>query len=71
MNIGEAVIALQNGNTVSRTGWNGVNMYLTMQFPTSTSKMDLPYVYITTVQDEKVPWLCSQTDLLAQDWYVT
>ncbi len=27
-------------------------------------------VYICTVQGDLVPWLASQTDILAADWYV-
>lgn len=30
--------------------------------------MTLPYIFITTVQGDRVPWLASQTDLLAEDW---
>jgi hypothetical protein len=32
--------------------------------------MTLPYIFITTVQGNRVPWLASQTDLLAKDWYI-
>jgi hypothetical protein len=28
----------------------------------------LPYVMMRTVDGSFVPWLCSQTDLLAEDW---
>lgn len=28
----------------------------------------LPYVMMRTAGGEFVPWLCSQTDLLAEDW---
>lgn len=28
----------------------------------------LPYIMMCTAQGEFVPWLCSQTDLLALDW---
>lgn len=28
----------------------------------------LPYVLMKTADDKIVPWLCSQTDLLAEDW---
>jgi hypothetical protein len=28
----------------------------------------LPYVQMQTVDGSLVPWLCSQTDLLARDW---
>lgn len=57
-----------NGNKVFRAGWNGKDMYLALQVPDTNSKMTLPYVYIKTVQGDLVPWLCSQTDLLATDW---
>jgi Protein of unknown function (DUF2829) len=43
-------------------------MYLELQRPDAGSKMTLPYVFMKTVQDDLVPWLCSQTDLLAVDW---
>lgn len=29
-----------------------------------------PYVYLHTVQGRTIPWNCSQTDLLANDWEV-
>jgi hypothetical protein len=32
--------------------------------------MTLPYIYMKTVQGDFVPWLASQTDMLATDWYV-
>jgi Protein of unknown function (DUF2829) len=66
--IGWAIKQMHNGSKVARTGWNGKDMYLALQVPDSNSKMTLPYVYIKTVQGDLVPWLCSQTDLLATDW---
>lgn len=66
--IGWAVKQLQNGSRVARAGWNGKNMYLELQVPDVNSKMTLPYVYMRTAQGDLVPWLCSQTDLLATDW---
>ena len=68
--IGYALQHMRLGNKVSRAGWNGPNQYLELQTPDEHSKMTLPYVYIRTVQGELVPWICSQTDLLAEDWYV-
>lgn len=67
-NIGWAVAYLQQGKRIVRAGWNGKNMYLELQVPDANSKMTLPYVYMCTVQGALVPWLCSQTDLLATDW---
>lgn len=70
MDIGEAVLELRNGNKVAREGWNGKGMYLELQIPDAHSKMTLPYVYMRTVSGDLVPWLCSQSDLLAEDWTV-
>ncbi len=68
MNFGSALNALQGGAKVQREGWNGPGQYLEQQWPDENSKMTLPYIYITTVQGDRVPWLCSQTDMLATDW---
>jgi hypothetical protein len=68
--IGWAVKQLHNGDKVCRSGWNGKNMYLKLQVPDANSKMTLPYVYMRTAQGDLVPWLCSQTDLLATDWEI-
>jgi hypothetical protein len=68
--IGWAVEQLRSGKRVARSGWNGKEMYLKLQVPDDGSKMTLPYVYIRTVQSDLVPWLCSQSDLLAKDWQV-
>jgi hypothetical protein len=59
---------MREGLAVTRRGWNGKGQYLELQWPDEHSKMDLPYIYITTVNTELVPWVASQTDLLADDW---
>ena len=61
---------LKAGHRVARTGWNGRDMWLELQTPDQSSYMTLPYIYIQTVQGDFVPWLASQTDLLAEDWYI-
>lgn len=43
-------------------------MWLAYQTPDANSKMTLPYIYMKTADGGLVPWLCSQTDLLAEDW---
>ena len=70
MGIGDCVNAIRQGHRAYRIGWNGPGQYLELQQPDANSKMTLPYVYIRTVQGDLVPWLCSQTDLLATDWQV-
>jgi hypothetical protein len=69
-NIGAAVTFLKQGRKVARSGWNGKGMYLELQVPDEHSKMSLPYVYMKTSDNKLVPWLCSQTDLLAEDWTI-
>lgn len=70
MDIGGAIRAMRDGKKVTRAGWNGKGMWLALQVPDEHSKMGLPYVYMHTVQEKLVPWLCSQTDLLATDWEI-
>ena len=70
-NFGDAIAALKQGARINRTGWNGKGMWLALQTPTDTSKMTLPYIYMRTVTDDLVPWLASQTDILAEDWEIT
>ena len=68
--IGWAVKQMWNGKRVTRSGWNGPGQLLGMKQPGPGTEMTLPYIYIRTVQGDHVPWLCSQTDLLATDWRV-
>lgn len=74
---GEAIKYLKRGLKVKRLGWNGKGIYLEMQTPDEHSKMTLPYIYIVNdnlITDNPhapkgvVPWLASQTDMLAEDW---
>ncbi len=76
MNFGSALNELKAGNKVQRTGWNGKGMWLELQRPDAHSKMTLPYLYLNYPDDAqstpgaRVPWLASQTDMLAEDWQV-
>ena len=65
---GWAIEQLKAGEKVSRDVWNGKGMWLELQVPDEHSKMSLPYIYMKTVDDKLVPWLASQTDMLAEDW---
>lgn len=70
MNFGQAIELLKKGELVSREGWNGKGMWLGLQVPDAHSKMGLPYIYMKTVTGQLVPWLASQTDVLAEDWTI-
>lgn len=66
--IGWAIKQLQNGAQVRRAGWNGKGMWLALHVPDAYSKMTLPYIYMSTVVGDLVPWQASQADILAVDW---
>jgi hypothetical protein len=65
---GEAVAYLKGGNRVARLGWNGRGMWLHLQVPDTHSKMSRPYIYMSTVEGDLVPWVASQSDILVEDW---
>jgi hypothetical protein len=77
MYFGDAINALKDGEKVRRVGWNGKGIFIELQRPDRNSKMSSPYIFIDTtgLQTEnaaapksRVPWLASQTDMLAEDW---
>jgi len=77
MNFGQAIEAMKAGNKVAREGWNGKGIFIELQVPDKRSKMTSPYIYIDTTglqtdneaaPKSRVPWLASQTDMLADDW---
>jgi hypothetical protein len=76
VDFGKALTALKAGLKVSRVGWNGKGLWLELQRPDAHSKMTLPYIFMSYPDDAKttpgarVPWLASQTDMLAEDWLV-
>jgi hypothetical protein len=67
---GWALEQLHDGCHVCRAGWNGKGMWLALQVPDKFSKMTLPYIFMKTAQGDLVPYLASQTDILATDWDV-
>lgn len=82
LTFGDAIHMLKLGKKVARAGWNGRGLWLELQTPDENSKMTLPYIYMnypaTPASDTapanhinaRVPWLASQTDMLAEDWAV-
>jgi hypothetical protein len=67
MSFSEALISMRNGFAVYRYGWNGLHI-LAIRAPDVHSKMNKPYIYITTEQGDVLPWVASQADILANDW---
>ncbi len=79
MDFGVALMNLKEGHRVARKSWNGKGIFIQMQFPDENSKMTQPYIYIDTnglqtsnpdAPKGRVPWLASQTDMLAEDWII-
>lgn len=84
MNFGLALSYLKlNGNKVARKNWNGKGMFIyyvpANEYPAQTQIAKdtfgemVPYqayIAMKTVDGSVVPWLASQTDLLAEDWEV-
>jgi hypothetical protein len=69
-----ALELLKVGKKLQREGWNGKGLWIELQRPDAHSKMTLPYLFMgypadaTNTPGARVPWLASQTDLLAEDW---
>jgi len=77
MKFGDALDQLEIGHAVARKGWNGKGIFIKLQRPDGNSTMTSPYIYIDTTGLRShnlnaprscVPWLASQTDMLARDW---
>ena len=78
MDFGDAIRALKQGFRVAREGWNGKGMWLKL-VPESLADAvafqhealyAAPWVGMKTADEKFVPWLASQTDVLAEDWVV-
>ncbi len=82
LNFGQAIEALKKGERVARQGWNGKGMWLIYSdgfignfrehqyHEVLTSTKTLPFIVMKTATNELVPWLASQTDVLAEDWVI-
>ncbi len=74
---GWALARLREGKHVCRSGWNGKNMWIFFCDVNGTwvdrdgNIYDRqPYLYMKTANNTVVPWVASQSDLLAYDWEV-
>ena len=81
---GEAIRRMKNGQKVCREGWNGKGMWIALVEPKEKTASGLsayinglpdpvpthPFIAMKTAQNTLVPWLASQTDMLAEDWLI-
>jgi len=75
---GEALGRLKHGYPVCRAGWNGKGMWIEFVNsggwnldPRTSETLGLPcapFIVMKTADGNLVPWLASQTDILAEDW---
>lgn len=85
LTFGLAVEAMKMGKRVARMGWNGKGMFLFLVpgstfsvnrppllgiYPEGTVVNYCPHIDMKTADDKVVPWLASQTDVLAEDWVI-
>ena len=83
MSFGLAIEAMKKGLRVARAGWNGKDMYVFLAdveeivTPADLSEFDDKDVYVSdllvlrTAQKTLQPgWLATQSDILADDWYI-
>lgn len=78
MTFGLAIEALKKGMRVGRAGWNGKGMWLGLHTEggsfvreeCGTEITYADYIVMKTADNKLVPWLASQTDMLAEDWAV-
>ena len=83
MNFGQALESLKQGRKVARAGWNGKGMFLFLVqgsrfrvnrppllgiYPEGTEINYCSHIDMRTADNKIVPWLASQTDVLAEDW---
>ncbi|RBO13322.1 DUF2829 domain-containing protein [Pantoea sp. 3_1284] len=82
MNFGQALESMKSGKKVCRDGWNGKGMFLwhvpAGRYPARMEAIKghfeedmVPYgayIAMKTAQGNVVPWLASQSDVLADDW---
>ncbi len=83
MDFSAALLALKAGKRVARAGWNGKGMFIFLVpgsvfqvnrppllgiYPEGTTVRYHAHVDMKTADGMVVPWLASQTDLLAEDW---
>ena len=78
-----ALLDLKEGERIAREGWNGKGMFLFLVpgsrftvnqapllgiYPEGTVIDYRPHIDMKTAQGDIVPWVASQSDLLAEDW---
>lgn len=67
MNIGQAIEEMIDGRRVSRAGWNGKGIYISLR---AENGFEPCFVLRTAMGTDQPGWNASTPDLLARDWGV-
>lgn len=83
LNFSEALERLKDGHLLQREGWNGKGMFVYLVdgstfkvnrpplhgiFPDGTEISYRPHLDMRAADGSCVPWVASQSDILANDW---
>lgn len=72
MHFGHSLLLCRTGKRIARAGWNGKDMFLfyvdKWNYDSALEYDVLPFIAMKTADNKIVPWLASQTDILATDW---
>jgi hypothetical protein len=71
-NASNAIQLLKDGGKVAREGWNGKGMYLYLapSYLADGNMLMQQFIVMKTSDNSLVPWVASQSDLLAEDWHL-
>ncbi len=85
LDFSQVLLHIKAGQKVARAGWNGKGMFVFLVpgstfnvnrapllgiYPEGTEVNYHAHIDMRTADGQIVPWLCSQTDMLANDWVV-
>lgn len=85
MDYENALKRIKGGALMQRVGWNGKGMFIFLVagsvftvnrppllgiFPEGTEVTYEPHIDMFTADKTVVPWLCSQSDAMAEDWQI-
>lgn len=85
MDFSDILDEIKSGKKVARSGWNGKDMFIFLVpgsqfkvnrapllgiYPEGTEIDYCPHIDMKTADGKVVPWLASQTDIMAEDWEI-
>lgn len=85
MTFSEALVEIKKGKRLARSGWNGADMFVFLVKGSSFIVNREPllsifgegtlvdyhaHIDMKTSDNKVVPWVVSQADLLAEDWFL-